>query len=470
MVMAARVREVTPLLDAAALTAAAAFVLHERLLAGAKWSAEFTSHDHAISCFNAVTADGTLLSLNVLDGIVLCNGKPPNRLPESIVAHPLYARTFGARNCMVVPEAKRGGALTTARPLAGRSYTFLLKPGGALVVHELQPAHDGLPACRYRLLQHDAEWADRLPVRLKKMHSHWLSEDFAAGASGSAALGAMEHADCEAIDETAAEQAAAGRVVVLRPVSFESRESSFVAIVARRATGGGGCAVYRVQESMGDAHPGWLLAHAAGTLDHPVTIAEGSCGATCLYVLAKLEAPRFIEAYVSPDGRMIQLPLPRHALHFELRNGAFHSVAHRGYELAPCQQLADTLQGFTAYLLLASSAPDTAEMIGRPRLRVVVNRARVTRAAAVGGGCSVATEANGEPAAQLQTNVFDEHARFGTLIAPDLSSRLQLAALYGRAVCGHGHASARAAHGHDRRRARDRARAPVLAEQALVCI
>jgi hypothetical protein len=338
MVMAARVCEVTPLLHGAALTAAAACVLHERLLTGAKWSAEFTSHDHAISCFNAVTADGTLLSLNVLNGIVLCNGKPPNRLPESIIAHPLYARTFGARNCMVVPEAKREGALTTARPLAGRSYTFLLTPGGALVVHELQPAQDGLPTCIYRLLQqHDAEWAEQLPVRLKEMHSHWLSEDFAAGASGSAALGAMEHADCEAIDETAAEQAAAGRVVVLRPVSFESRKSSFVAIVARRATGGGDCAVYRVQESMGDAHPGWLLSHAAGTPDHLITFAEGSCGATCLNILAKLEEPRFIEAYVSPDGRTLKLRLQTHALHFELREGAFHSVEHSGHELAPCQ-------------------------------------------------------------------------------------------------------------------------------------
>ncbi|KAJ1618864.1 hypothetical protein T492DRAFT_916482 [Pavlovales sp. CCMP2436] len=395
-VMAARVHAICALLDGAALTAAVSCVLHEGLLAGANWSAQYTKHGirHQVSCFHAETAAGAQVSINALSGVVLANGLPPNHLPATIISHSVYKRTFGERNCTVVPAIELAGALTTTRPLAGRNYTFFFTPAGELVVYEAQPAEGGMPACRYRLLPDpaSAEWAQPLPVQLREMYSHWVSDS------------------------------AGGSVIVLCPINYALRAASFLVVEGGGASGGP--QLYRVPESMASHHPRLLAANAVSTLDKMVVCGEGSRSAACMRVLAKLEDARFLEVHLSPE-RVFSLRLPRHELEFELRRGAFHSVDHRGYELTPVQQLADLLAGFSAYLLLRCSAPRAAEVIGRPRLRILVNRAQVCA-----DGCGVATAPQLLPAAWLRCNTFDVHSCFGTLVAPDVASRLQLAALY----------------------------------------
>ena len=53
---------------------------------------------HLPGSYAATTSDGRLLSLNILNGIILLDGRPPSRLLREIRDHPLYQRTFGDVN------------------------------------------------------------------------------------------------------------------------------------------------------------------------------------------------------------------------------------------------------------------------------------------------------------------------------------------------------------------------------------
>jgi hypothetical protein len=65
------------------------------------WKSENNS---CTQCFEARCDDGCFYSINVISGEVLINGLPPSRLPQSVVAHPLYMRTFGDSNFEVVEK------------------------------------------------------------------------------------------------------------------------------------------------------------------------------------------------------------------------------------------------------------------------------------------------------------------------------------------------------------------------------
>ncbi len=157
--------------------------------------------------FEAVCPEGNLYSINVLDGTVLLNGRPPSRLPKEVTEHPLFVRTFGqGTNFEVARDAR--GVLSTLRPVGGRYYEFflaaatgaarLVSPQGSgvqqrLVVTEVERRQgQGQGDLRLELLdpwegQQGAgggvgargppcgTWGDQLPVRLRELHSHWIS-------------------------------------------------------------------------------------------------------------------------------------------------------------------------------------------------------------------------------------------------------------------------------------------------------
>ncbi len=71
------------------LTAAVASVLQrtpEQLL----WGRLARQDRAALASFQAEGQDGRLYSINVLDGTVLLDGLPPNRLPKEIVSHRMF--------------------------------------------------------------------------------------------------------------------------------------------------------------------------------------------------------------------------------------------------------------------------------------------------------------------------------------------------------------------------------------------
>lgn len=228
-VMAARARDVKPLLWLKSLTAAAARVLQRIPATGdlrwelvPRYAPAVTDTGCSSNCYDwccgvqAVSPDGDLYSINVLDGTVLCNGRHPGRLPREATEHPLFVRTFGAGVNFEV-SITREGVMQTLQPVAGRHYDFFLSSAGTggtqagqqqqLAVLELDVsavgAREGAAGARQQgegrgkagagarhgaaasgvvleLLDVDGRAActyrkDALPVRLRKMYSHWLS-------------------------------------------------------------------------------------------------------------------------------------------------------------------------------------------------------------------------------------------------------------------------------------------------------
>ena len=178
-VIARRLPEVLAVLQKpqgdASLTAAVALVL-QRTPADLKWQ-QLTSEGAVLApfgSFEAVGRDGHLYSINILDGTVLHDGAPPSRLPLEILQHPMYIRTFGDSNFEVAVTEK--GVRETIKPLKGKYYDFYLAVGQKLIVVEVDRARDQ----RLQLLDVGVdggcgEWGKELPVRFRKLYSHWLS-------------------------------------------------------------------------------------------------------------------------------------------------------------------------------------------------------------------------------------------------------------------------------------------------------
>lgn len=122
--------------------------------------------------------------MNILDGTVLLDGAPPSRLPFDMLQHPLYLRTFGSSNFEVA--VTRAGVRQTLRPIHGCFYDFYWSTptaaGGVcagpkqLVIEEVEQDSGQ----RLQLLDPGedngcGQWGGQLPVRLRLLHSHWLS-------------------------------------------------------------------------------------------------------------------------------------------------------------------------------------------------------------------------------------------------------------------------------------------------------
>lgn len=97
----------------------------------------------------------------------------------------LYLRTFGSVNHEVVPAGS--GQLQTIRPIQGRFYKFFLvetssaaaSSQGQLVITELDPTQPSQGELQLELLDPGPEeacavWGHELPLRLRKLYSHWL--------------------------------------------------------------------------------------------------------------------------------------------------------------------------------------------------------------------------------------------------------------------------------------------------------
>jgi hypothetical protein len=82
-------------------------------------------------CFEVSGNDGCFYSINLISGEVLINGLLPSCLPQSILAHPLYERTFGDSNFEVVGK---GDFFETRYPFFGRFYRF--SKGASLTIYE----------------------------------------------------------------------------------------------------------------------------------------------------------------------------------------------------------------------------------------------------------------------------------------------------------------------------------------------
>ena len=329
-------------------------------------------------CFEAVSADKQLYSINVLTGVVLVNGLPPGRLPRGILEHPLYRRTFRDRDFETVVKAD--GTLATARAFDGCFYTFAYDATTeTLEILEVDAERHEL-----RLLDPDqsATWGPDLPARLQRLHSHWYSR--------------------------------ARRAVLLRPLYFRCREVHFFLEYDGPPEVTASWACWRVPETMW-ARPWAELSLRKAGLDRLV-LQDPTVAAS---VLRKFERRKYTHTYVSPDGAM-RVSFPRYELEFERRgDGRFHSMNYAGYRLAGEQQLEDTLLQFHAYLVLEHVAKGSDDVL------VLVPAGRVSL-----DQDGVSIRASEACDAARACHVYDVHPRFRHLMARDRLGRLQLAALY----------------------------------------
>ena len=175
-ILIARLGEMLALVeqDASMLTASAKLILEqtpdslewERI-----WYSTEPSSNVETSCFESVSSDGDLYTINLLKGTVLFNGLPPSRLPISILKHPLFRRCFANRNFEVV---KRGAKLETSRLVRGCLYTFVLTSSQQLIIEEVHPDKNMVLELLDGTSEGVGKWAGQLPIRLQTMHSHWV--------------------------------------------------------------------------------------------------------------------------------------------------------------------------------------------------------------------------------------------------------------------------------------------------------
>lgn len=122
------------------------------------------------SGFTATGSDGHVYAVNILDGTVLLDGWPYQRLAKDIMEHSLYHRTFGAWNF----EVAGSGVYQTTRPVRKRFYEFSLAKDGDLVIVEIDERGNKLQLLDVGENCGCGAWGQQLPVRLRELYSHWL--------------------------------------------------------------------------------------------------------------------------------------------------------------------------------------------------------------------------------------------------------------------------------------------------------
>mmetsp|Transcript_25198 Transcript_25198/g.53516 ORF Transcript_25198/g.53516 Transcript_25198/m.53516 type:complete len:470 (-) Transcript_25198:1029-2438(-) len=329
--------------DSTLLTSAVKVVLEALTPSHLDWK-RVTSDGVQTTCFEAVSSgpEPHLFSVNVQTGQLLYDGLPVGRLPNSILDHPLYKRTFSdlrtsnLANFEVVRSSL--GVFETARLQGGFKYEFFANNSNELVVREVDP---GRPTMTLELLDGTEEgvaaWGAQLPIRLRQMHSHWYCR--------------------------------ASHTIVLRERSYNGRNVHFMLLSSSKLTAH---SQIKFDPSNSIADSGWLcfrvpdhetelnwveLLPRISAFDQLVLPGESQM----LRVLRKFEAqPGCIHAYYAACSRHLIFELPRFDLSFELEQegdhrGRFLSKNFKSFALATRQQLPDTMYDFNQYLMLEST-------------------------------------------------------------------------------------------------------------------
>ena len=128
--------------------------------------------------------------------------------------------------------------------------------------------------------------------------------------------------------------------------------------------------------------------------------------------------PRYHHLFLDKAGTLL-FELPRFGISFELVEGALHSRDFLGFALAQEQQLPDALHGLQQYLILEKSEGDQVLS------KMIFPMGVVTAVSA-----NVVIVGRTECDAPRKLHACDICPRFGTIKAPSIEARLQLAALY----------------------------------------
>ena len=351
-----------------------------------KWTNVVFKSGKFSSCFEARDANENLYSINVMNGIVLCNGVPPSELPQTILNHALYKRTFGDRNFQT---HLNDSVIQTVVPVSGCFYSFSLT-GEILVVKEKNTKTSvELTLLDGTCLSDETSWGYDLPIILKKKFSHWYCPK--------------------------------RRAIIFRGVTFLDRSVHFISILKNE-----NWHCYRIpSHQKQDTWNSFLKEEIEleRTFDELLKVESST-----VKVLSKFENAANIHCYRSPD-QLIIYHLPRFDLEFyfdpnllgmlvqEIR---VYSRDYSGYHLSPCQQLDDTLYGFEQYLVLEHNETESADT------KIIIPQGKVVKIRGL-----ITVEPKDTPnSGCFEVYTYDVHPRFRNLTATSIHSRLHLADLY----------------------------------------
>lgn len=330
-------------------------------------------------CFEAHGDDGCIYSINVFSGIVLLDGLPPCRLSAEILSHPLYKRTFGDRNFEII---RKEGWSETVRPVHDNYYRFFLH-GSRLVIIELKRNN----TFQLELLNNATceRWGKELPIRLQKLHSHWLCRE--------------------------------GAVVILRGICFNQQEVYYVIRLEDEGHGGVYKSICKCIPHYRQSDDLITLMKTMGSMDSLVVHTSPVIG-----ILAKFESSKYIHVLsTETDGKeRIKFEFVRFGLTFEVKEGELVCLEIAGYKLANKQQLTDTLRGFDCYLMLRHIQKEEDQLLLVPCASVITK----------GSGRTELSFCQDDCASHRTWHQYHVHQRFKYLVAHSITSRLQLAALH----------------------------------------
>lgn len=396
MMMARKLPEILTVIDGNSeiLTNAVQQVLHDTP-SNLEWHRLIQKVGTKTTCYVAKSCTGDAYCLNMQSGALLLNGRPPQRLPESITSMPLYKSVFSDRNFEVA--LKTSGAFQTVRPIQGCFYEFKLSKSNencGVYVREL-----------YEKTSHNLElldgtpngintWGEELPIRLKRMYSHWFCRK--------------------------------QNIILFRPKCYRYRDPYYVFCLPELSntisptkqiieSAESGC--YLVPSHLRERH--WTQNVAEKKGFEKLVVIEGSQSSQYLEILGNFESVELIQSYIQPSGTFV-LKFPRYGLDFMVsEDGTLVSKSFSTFQLSSRQQLCDALHGFKQYLLLESGKRKKmlvpAGVVCRDDFKIFIN---------IPQGC----------ADELKFHSYNVHPRFNTLEASSGShavlARLQLAALY----------------------------------------
>ena len=337
-------------------------------------------------CFEATCAAKHLYNINLLTGTTLFDGHPPGYLPQNITGHPLYVRTFGDFQFEVALTA--AGSMRTTYPVLSFYYEFFLDlDSGKLMINEICALSD----VSFKLLDPNwtdivtqVPWCQQLPERLVQLHSHWLNMS--------------------------------AKCLVFRSPYFRNRTIYFLCNILSLSL-----PVRRIPEHLKDK----CLAAMMDSWSRQITdtVVHWKTFPPNFYeILQKFERSSCMHIFKDTTNNVLKVHLPRFKLEFTLKQSmdtyVLHSNEFSQYRLAECQQLPDTLNGFSQYLLLrhVENALDVIVLI--PAGKVLSKNGQTLL------GTETICSAN------LTYFTYTPNHRFTDLRARSISGRLQLAALY----------------------------------------
>ncbi len=347
----------------------------------------------ASTCFEAISADNELYSVNLLSGSLLVNGLPLARLPNSILDHPLFQRSFPNRNFQVQKSANN--VLETRMPIHGCIYKFFFSPSGDLVIQEVRCIESRESDEVFELLDGTPDrieiWGNNLPSRLRALHSHWYCRS--------------------------------KRFIVLRPIVFDRRSAQFL---IHDPTGTNEWTCFQLPEDeISHVLSSAQLLRDCQSKDRFVQISKIS---PPLKMMSDFETTKFIHFLLPADSdESLIVELPRYDLSFKLDDsGKLQSRNYVGWHLASCQSLRDELLGFEKYLILQQDFDDNTF-----QYKVILPAGTVVKVTNEPAGDSIVTiQISSECDAVLQHHAYNIHPRLKSIEATGVEARLQLAALY----------------------------------------